>query len=400
MSHMSTIKKGIAALITFSFVIGFTAPSFADVSLGGNNWVDSLKFGGDIRLRHDTLQQAGGSTDRNRERLRLRFGLAATIQDWTVVFRMASGTGSALSANQTESGGFSQKALWIDQAYIAWKAQEHITLQGGKMANPFWTLYSSDVMWDPDLNPEGYAEKLDLPMNDRLGLFLNAAQLPTTDVFASGGSPASDKNVWVFGEQVGAKTTLFEETKWTAAIADYAFINERTNPIAGPPPANVGNSITAGGVLLTPFNIVQLTNELAFHAGPVPLSLQGDLVTNTQYQRGAGGVALEGGRNGFQVGAIAGKAAAKGTWEGAYFYKYLEQNATVANFADDDFGNGGTNRRGHILWIAYAPRDYVQLKLKYYITQVLDQTLTTAGNPFTGQNGDTNRLMLDVLVKF
>src|SRR5438552_521453 len=152
MSHMSTIKKGIAALTAFWFVVGFTAPSFADVSLGGNNWVDSIKFGGDLRLRHDTLQEMGGPTDRNRERFRLRFGLVATIQDFMVKFQMASGTGSQFSANQTETGDFNQKSLWIDQAYLAWKAQEHITLQGGRMANPFWLVYASDCMWDPDLN--------------------------------------------------------------------------------------------------------------------------------------------------------------------------------------------------------------------------------------------------------
>jgi hypothetical protein len=398
MSKTNAVKRGIAVLAAVWMAVGTVTPSFADVTLGGSSWLDSLKFGGDLRLRHDTLQEMGGPTDRNRERFRLRFGLTATVQDLTAVFRMASGTGSQLSANQTESGEFSQKALWIDQAYLAWKAQEHITLEGGKMQNPFWTLYASDCMWDPDLNPEGYAQKFDLPMGDRLGLFANTSQLITTDAFTSGGSATSDKNVWIFGEQIGAKATLFEETKWTAALANYAFINERTNPMGGT--SNFGNSITAGGTLLTPFNILELTNELALHAGPVPLSLQVELVTNTQYQNGAGGAALNGGRNGYQVGGIAGKASAANTWEGAYFYKYLEQNATVANLADDDFGNGGTNRAGHIFWVAYSPRDYVQLKLKYYITRVLDQTLTSGGATFTGVNGDTNRLMFDVLVKF
>jgi len=314
--------------------------------------------------------------------------------------QFASGTGSQVSANQTESGDFNQKALWIDEAYIAWKAQEHIKLMGGRMANPFWQLYASDCMWDPDLKPEGYAEKADLPVGERLGLFFNAAQLPTTDVSSGVGS---DKNVWIFGHQIGAKTTLFEETKLTMAIADYAFLNETTNPM-GPNAAagtsTIGNSITAAGLLTTPFNILEFTNELAFHAGPIPLSLQGEFVTNTQYNRLAGTAAQRGGRNGYQTGFIAGKAAAKNTWEGAYFYKYLGQNATVANLADDDLGNGGTNRAGHIFWVAYAPRDYVQVKLKYYITRVLDQTLTSGGATFTGFNGDTNRLMLDVMLKF
>lgn len=399
MSNTSIKKRGIAAVIALFLAIGYTAPSFADTTIGGNNWVDSIKFGGDLRLRHDTLQEMGGQTDRNRERFRLRFGTEVTIQDWMAKIQFASGTGSQLSANQTESGQFSQKALWIDEAYLQWKATPNLKLLGGRMANPFYQLYASDCMWDPDLKPEGYAQKVDLPVGERLGLFANMAQMPTTDAFTSAGSATSDKNVWIFGEQIGARTILFEETKLTMAIADYGFMNETTNPMGGIS-LNPGNSISATGLLLTPFNIVEFTNELAFHAGPVPLSLQGEFVTNTQYQRGAGTAALRGGRNGYQTGVIAGKAAAKGTWEGAYFYKYLEQNATVANLADDDFGNGGTNRAGHIFWIAYAPRDFVQIKLKYYITRVIDQTLTTAGASFTGQNGDTNRLLLDVMLKF
>src|SRR5260221_2950212 len=118
MSNIS-MKRGIAVLTAFWLAAGAVAPSFAEVSLGGNNWVDSIKFLGDLRLRHDTLEQAGGTTDRNRERFRLRFGTEVTIQDWMAKIQFASGTGSQLSANQTETGEFGQKALWIDQAYLA-----------------------------------------------------------------------------------------------------------------------------------------------------------------------------------------------------------------------------------------------------------------------------------------
>src|SRR5882724_6945777 len=114
MSNMYTfVRKGGALLAAVWLGTAPLSSAFADVTLGGNNWVDSLKFGGDLRLRHDTLQEVGGPTDRNRERFRLRFGVTATIQDFMAKFQMASGTGSQLSANQTESGQFNQKALWI-----------------------------------------------------------------------------------------------------------------------------------------------------------------------------------------------------------------------------------------------------------------------------------------------
>ena len=388
-------RKWIGALTAAAVALS-PLSSFADVALGGSNWLDSLKFGGDLRLRHDTLFQPGGTTDRNRERLRVRFGVEATVQDWIAVFRMASGNGSQLSANQTENG-FEQKSLWIDLAYLQWKAHEDIKLLGGRMVNPFFQVYASDMMWDPDVNPEGYAEKAEFPAGERLKLFANFAQMPMGD-FTSGSG--ADKNPWIFGHQLGAKATLFDETKLTMAVADYAFLNEKVNPIiSSPGSANMGNDISAAaagnpvGTLQTAFNILEFTNELAFHAGSVPLSLQGEFVTNTQEQLGHG-------RNGYQTGVIAGKAASAGTWEGAYFFKYLQQNATVASLADDDFGNGGTNRKGHIFWIAYSPRDYLQLKLKYYVTQVLDKTQRSGGAAFTGFNGDANRLFLDVLFKF
>ena len=68
---------------------------------------------------------------------------------------------------------------------------------------------------------------------------------------------------------------------------------------------------------------------------------------------------------------------------------------------DSDFGNGGTNRKGHILWLAYAPRDYVQFKVKYFMTRRLNPYLSTTGAPITTPVfSDINRLQCDVVVKF
>lgn len=48
---------------------------------------------------------------------------------------------------------------------------------------------------------------------------------------------------------------------------------------------------------------------------------------------------------GYQAGVIVGKASDPQSWEAAYFYKLVETDATVADLADSDFGNGGTNRK-------------------------------------------------------
>jgi hypothetical protein len=60
---------------------------------------------------------------------------------------------------------------------------------------------------------------------------------------------------------------------------------------------------------------------------------------------------------------------------------------------DSDFGNGGTNRKGHIVWIAYNPTKALQVKTKYFMTEVEDETLPPGED-------DINRLQVDLVVKF
>ena len=86
-------------------------------------------------------------------------------------------------------------------------------------------------------------------------------------------------------------------------------------------------------------------------------------------------------------------AKAKGTWELAYFKKYAETDSTVADVADSDFGDGGTNRKGHIVWLAYAPTDWMQLKAKAFFTDTIDRQ-------FSPGDKAVNRLIMDVVVKF
>jgi hypothetical protein len=102
---------------------------------------------------------------RNRERIRLR--LAAD-------FQLAGGffggvqlqtTQAADSGNQsfgdssTGAAGFGNYNIYISRAYVGWNANDWLTLVGGKQPNPF---YTTDLVWDADINPDGFVEKVDL----------------------------------------------------------------------------------------------------------------------------------------------------------------------------------------------------------------------------------------------
>lgn len=383
-------KKAFRALALFWLGLAAVSTAGADAALTGEKWVDALKFNGDMRIRHESFfNKTAGQKDRDRERFRLRFGVKATIQDFDIGLRLASGSGEQVSTNQTFGALYAQKSVFIDQAYMRWKAREYVTLTGGRMPNPFWRTYASDVMWDDDVNPEGYAVQIDRTAGDRLRLFANFGYLPLNE------NSSIESDPWLFGHQIGARTKLTEDVKINMAASLYSALNERLASLA-PGAQQEGNTRVSSSTaqLGTTFQIAQFTGELAFHAGPIPLSIQGDFIRNMEDATNRGG-------NGYQTGAVVGKAKNAWTWEFAYFYKYLQTNASFADLADSDFGNGGTNRKGHIAWLAVNPREYAQVKFKYFTTKTLNPYLNASGLPtLTPAFKDINRLQCDVSVKF
>jgi hypothetical protein len=371
------MKRGIALLAAGWLGMLPLSSAFAtDVSYG--SWLDSVKWGGDLRLRHDSIFNTSNTSNRDRERYRLRYGFTAVSGDITTLFRMStSAGGDGLSANQTEDTSFSRKNLNVDLAELKYKPFDILQVEGGKMENPFWSGWSSSLMWDPDLNPEGYAQEINLPVGP-VGLFATLGQLSINE--ASGNHNA---NPWMFAERLGANVPIFDDMKGTLSATDYGFTHERIDAFGGD--LKQGNTRTSAGILTSSFNILQLDGKLKLRAGDLPITLEGGFVRNTQES-------VNKGRDGNILGLTLGNASKAHTWEVAYYYKRLGANAVISDFVDDDFGYAGTNQGGHIMWVGYAPRENLLLKAMFYDTHILDTTLTTAA-PFT------NHLMLDIVVK-
>ncbi|MDE2291928.1 MAG: putative porin, partial [Elusimicrobia bacterium] len=301
--------------------------------------------------------------------------------DVTTILRLASGTGSQTSANQTEQSQFSQKGVWIDLAEMRYKANDMLTVEGGRMNNPFWSSWESSLVWDPDLNPEGYAEEVSLPM----GLFAKAGQFPINE-----SASYANAGPWMFAHQLGVKTEVPGGLKASFAFEDNVFTNVDRHPM-GELQTNYGNT-AASGLLTSKFNVVHLWGALEGSAMDLPVALRVGYVDNTSENTGHA-------RSGFIGGAEVGKASKAGSWEAAYYYKYLGANATLANQVDDDFGPGGTNLAGHLLWAAYAPRDNVQLKLSFYDTRVIDTSLLSASRSSYTSQRYMGHVMADIMVK-
>ena len=125
------------------------------------NIVGRFRFGGDIRVRDDSIfQDCPTCLDRNRGRLRVRFGFDGKLnEDFIGGFYLATGSlGDSNSTNETLTNLFNRKTIGLDRGYITYQPVAHkwLALTGGKFLYP-WQRTS--VTFDPDLNPEGFNEK-------------------------------------------------------------------------------------------------------------------------------------------------------------------------------------------------------------------------------------------------
>jgi hypothetical protein len=403
-------KSFLAALLVVC-LLGIQTKASADADLQFAKYLQFVKWSGDYRLRYDNehFRHPSATFDRPRFRMRLRiatdFGFPGNL---TLKTRLASGVGEQTSTNQTFGSLGDQKGIWIDRAYLEWKAKDWMTLTGGRMAMPLWTQYSSDAIWDADLNPEGTGESFSYLLGG-INLFANAMQFVADE--SNGTTHAAATDQYIFSEQVGFETHLPFESRFKVAYANHNFRDANLNAYTGVAALNGGTSVEKtqegnrkiGGLLANNFRVSEVTGELSSWLFRKPLSIQGTYLKNTQagipgQSTLAANLALrqnEKKDTGYQVGAILGKASQAKTWEIAYFYKYLAADATLADAADSDFGDGGTNRRGHIGWIAFAPYDYLVFQAKYFQTKNVDPMIASAS-----PTGTIDRVQVDASVKF
>ena len=158
MSFIHPFRKQGALLALVVASLLSSLPAFAAPMESAASTTGKLTFGGDLRIRQESFFNAGAD-DRHRQRYRLRFGVKADMDTWGATLRLASGTGEQVSTNQTFGNGWNQKSLYIDQAYATAKPGEWLKIHAGKQENPFWRVYSSDLIWDSDVNPEGFSER-------------------------------------------------------------------------------------------------------------------------------------------------------------------------------------------------------------------------------------------------
>lgn len=377
------------------------------------SYVDKITLYGDFRLREESFWYAGidgadkATVNKNRQRFRLRIGSDITEGPFVLHIRLASGVGQQVSTNQTMQSLSSGKQLWIDKAYVEVKPMPGLNVLGGRMTNPFFINWlTGEVVFDDDYNPEGFAEQYSLKVGDNGRAFANLGQI----ILDGDNSPNKSGGgaQWLLGYQVGTEMKM-DPVGFNLAVLYYSLANGMNSNFGyGTSIAQDGNTrvppvapaTTSTNALANPFSVVDATAAVIFNAG-LPITVSVDAVKNLQDTIQSTSPSNKNENTALGAGLKIGSASAANTAEFAYTYRSIDADATLSDINDSDFGpNGGTNRKGHTLWVAYKPTKATQVKVKYFNTKVKNEDLKPAPITTSDPNPMFNRIQLDFSFKF
>ena len=345
-------------------------------------WLDDLTFTGDFRLRYEHRGSDGiQQRERSRYRFRLRFGF---IKSWLddqmkVGFRLASGDNNTVfgrSANQTFTGGFNKKDIWLDQAYAIYspKAIPGLTIIGGKIPN---ILEHTDLTFDSDLNPEGFAVAYHRELCG-IDVFGNFAHIVVNE-----SRNGHDTMLHVY--QGGIRAPLPGGMKSTVAVTWYDFENYEDLGLVAADPANSWNR---------DMKIFNILAKVQFKACGLPWQVYVDWVHNCR--DGDTTPDFQNADDGYALGVKVGKNKTKGDWSAGYQFKYIEMNSTPAILNDSEFATDSaalgatTNVKGHVFKVKYNLTDFLIAGGNVFLVK-----------PIVGDPDENNFIMqFDLLWKF
>jgi hypothetical protein len=399
--------------------------------------IKSIGLYGDFRLRYEYRgvdNGIGASPDtyyRERMRYALRVGLRGDLYDdfsygirvetsnnprspWDT-FGNNSTAGSVTPSDKNSSG------LYLGQAFLNWHPEAWYEMTVGRMAMP---LYTTPMVWDSDINPEGAFEKFKYTAGP-VDLFVDFAQFDYQDPGSADREVSSD--VFVLAWQAGATVHINKDTSFKVAPVVYTYTGNGTassgigEPFVGQGDANGLNPGIPGGASQAALNeegindllVLEIPAEFDFK---IPRTCLGDLQArffgdfaynfegddrasaayntnpgafpgmsgpangkNYAYQAGFG-IGSAGPVYGPTQGLVYGTTSKKNTWEWRTYWQHIEQYALDVNLIDSDFFEGRGNLQGIYTAFSYSITDAIIGTVRYGYADRIDGQLGTGGN--------------------
>jgi hypothetical protein len=426
--------------------------------------IKSIGLYGDVRLRYEYRSAdnvPGAAQDRYyRERFRyaLRFGIRGDLfDDWSYGIRLETSTnprspwdtfGSSGTAGSATPSDKSGSGIGIGQVYLNWHPTGWYEMTAGRMPMP---LYTTPMVWDSDINPEGAFEKIKFSPTDNVDLFADFGQFDYWDPNPASDFPSSD--TFICAWQVGGIMRLNQNMSFKIApiIYTYTGVNTAGSGLNG---TFVGQGNAAGanpgipgatGASLTGYNEEGLDHLLVFEVpaefdlklpttplGALQARLFGDFAYNLQgsdraraaydanpaafpglsgpatgqdkaYQVGVG-IGSAGPVYGPTQGLVYGSTSKKNTWETRFYWQHIEQYSLDVNLIDSDFFEGRANLQGFYSAFSYSITDAIIGTVRVGHASRIENNLGTGGNnldmPGINPIKNYNLVQLDLTWRF
>lgn len=446
-----------------------------NTSLAKTKWAVGVKKAelfGDVRLRYEnrTAWAPNGSRfEFDRLRYAARVGLRADVFSdfyFGLRFETASNPKSSWVDFATSSSGVPFSGPWgkssggigVGQLYIGYKPKPWADIILGKLPNP---LYTTPMLWDPDINPEGGSERFNFKLG-QAEVFANFAQFFYEDVNPTRSTAllvptlpsGSDRPApWLFAWQIGANYHINDDIAAKAAATLYNYTGTGGKALAGSAVLNPGfngpfvgegatNFVGSSGfpnglnngfafnqtgindllVLDVPFELnFKLSDYRARFFGDFAINLDGadraraavagaadnpgmkltlplQKNDNKAYQVGFA-VA-----NGDNINTVNNSNNHRGGWETRLYWQHVEQYALDANLMDSDFFEGRGNMEGIYVAAAYSVTDNIIGTLRFGHGWRINPALGTGGAnqdlPFINPIRDYQIIQADLSCRF
>jgi len=345
-------------------------------------WEDKIKWNGDFRYRYEQIDNQEktdqiGKDDRNRTRIRARFGLTAQVaEDVKAGIALATGSrgGDPISSNETLTGGNADKGIALDQAYISWAFADNTALIAGKTKVHYFKPGKNSMIYDGDLRPEGAHLKYD---NKKLFATAGYNFMSSDD-----GSSGNGDIIETYGAQAGYRFKLGEDINATVGLGYYSIPLEGSSFQVDSSKSFGNTEDGSTNKYLYNYEISQVFAEVKTKISGVKTTFYGDFVNNADGKEDTG----------YVLGIKAGKVKNKGDFGLSYAYQDLEADAVMGAHTDSDFGGGGADTRGSKISAALGLSKNTKLQATYFDTEYGGANNTT--------EYDYNRIQIDLKTKF
>ncbi len=385
----------------------------AQVKANVPSWVPNFTWSGDFRYRNETIDQEFVREDRHRDRIRLRAGFVAKVNDTVKVsMQLASSEpggatsdgGDPRSSNQTLTKENSRKPVFLELAYAEWAPNAYLKFSGGKMKYP-WVRPGQSTLFDGDVNPEGLA------VNLTYGAFFGSVFYNIVEErFGAGltnqaATTGFNNNSNLLGGQFGWKGDA-GPGKLTVGAGYFGYHGVQYRNVFWNGGTGNNTTLTAGcyygatSCLAFGYTIVEGIAEYAITVGGRPLTVYADYAKNNDAEDNLPGT-VDGLDTAQSIGVLYGKAGDPRTWEVGGYWQKIERDALYGQTIDSDFAGGNTDGKGLVLKAAFAPAKNWTLNATYFINKTNNDIAFTSGAPIgTVKNRGYDRLQLDLNFKF